>query len=245
MPQNGFVGRGKKLPPRNLNQALYACQIPDRQGQQKRGGVEPWGGNRGPPGAGGAARGRKGSNPDVLPQARISVAMLKGTPEKFVAVGFKPESTKFVSAHASSPIPDRSGSDKSPVWAGSARPWWSSHAGTWASVLCRSGHRRQTHERSVHCRLWWGHAHASSHTSFDTPARTARGPNAAPAEVGTALLMQSFQQLSALTVLQTPIGSLPLQQLADRARDLGSGEKPERRSVHRKFSTNIRSLPGT
>jgi hypothetical protein len=36
MPQNGFAGRGKKLPPRNLNQALYACQIPDRQGQQKR-----------------------------------------------------------------------------------------------------------------------------------------------------------------------------------------------------------------
>jgi hypothetical protein len=176
MPQNGFAGRGKKLPPRNLNQALYACQIPDRQGQQKRGGVEPWGGNRGPPGAGGAARGRKGSNPDVLPQARISVAMLKGTAEKFVAVGFKPESTKFVSAHASSPIPDRSGSDKSPVWAGSARPWWSSHAGTWASVLCRSGHRRQTHERSVHCRLWWGHAHASSHTSFDTPRTDRAGP---------------------------------------------------------------------
>jgi hypothetical protein len=58
-------------------------------------------------------------------------------------------------------------------------------------------------------------------------------------------ILQSFQQLPARMVLQTPIGSLPLQQLADRARDLGTGEKPERRSVHRKFSTNIRSLPGT
>jgi hypothetical protein len=33
---------------------------------------------------------RRASNPDVLPQARISVAKLKGTPAKFVAVGFKP-----------------------------------------------------------------------------------------------------------------------------------------------------------
>ncbi len=36
---------------------------------------------------------------------------------------------------------------------------------------------------------------------------------------------QAFQQLPALMVLQTPIGSLPLQQLADRARDLGTGAR--------------------
>jgi hypothetical protein len=32
----------------------------------------------------------------VEPQVRISIARVKGTPEKFVAVGFKPESSAFV-----------------------------------------------------------------------------------------------------------------------------------------------------
>ena len=32
----------------------------------------------------------------MLPEARISVAKLKGAPEKFVAVGFKPESSALV-----------------------------------------------------------------------------------------------------------------------------------------------------
>ena len=32
----------------------------------------------------------------MLPEARISVAKLKSTPEKFVAVGFKPESLALV-----------------------------------------------------------------------------------------------------------------------------------------------------
>ena len=32
----------------------------------------------------------------MQPQARISIAKLKGTPEKFVAVGFKPESSALV-----------------------------------------------------------------------------------------------------------------------------------------------------
>ena len=41
-----------------------------------------------------------------------------------------------------------------------------------------------------------------------------------------ALLLQSFQPLPALMVLQTPVGSLPFQQLADRARDLGTGARP-------------------
>ena len=40
-----------------------------------------------------------------------------------------------------------------------------------------------------------------------------------------ALLLQSFQPLPALMVLQTPVGSLPFQQLADRARDLGTGAR--------------------
>ena len=32
----------------------------------------------------------------MLPEARISVAKLKGAPEKFVVVGFKPESSALV-----------------------------------------------------------------------------------------------------------------------------------------------------
>ena len=61
---------------------------------------------------------------------------------------------------------------------------------------------------------------------FRHARRGPRGPNAAPAEVATSLAPALVPAVAGTHGSSDPVGSLPFQQLADRARDLGTGGTP-------------------